>query len=258
MTQQHAVQRVSGGVPDWDRKAVAGPYLRQLRQQASFGTFHRGWVDGMFTELAAELRAAYDEDAGRAMVELERVFANIDQVARKARIAAQFSERDLSESQIARVLPRWQALTRPRILARVDTKVFADRGGRAIQGVVAGVGAVAGFGAEKVQHIRQASNQRREARIKQNEALRLEAIERLRQQDEQDKDDRRAKVADCAAPVVTADLPTLAPARERRLNGAAMQTSTFSTWLMLVVLSWFSLLWGALLSMPFGVGLGIL
>ena len=37
MTQYQAVQRTSRKVPYWDRKAIAAPYLIQLRQQAASG-----------------------------------------------------------------------------------------------------------------------------------------------------------------------------------------------------------------------------
>ena len=61
----------------------------------------------------------------------------------------------------------------------------------------------------------------------------------------------------------------LATARDRRqqqeaerftrpLDGRALRKSVVPTWLMLVSLSWVSLLWGALISAPVGIGLGIL
>lgn len=42
------------------------------------------------------------------------------------------------------------------------------------------------------------------------------------------------------------------------LNGRAMRGSVFLTWLGLVVCSWISLIWGALLSAPFGVGFAMM
>jgi heat shock protein HtpX len=50
----------------------------------------------------------------------------------------------------------------------------------------------------------------------------------------------------------TGTVPALA------LNGPALHKSVFGTWLMLVVLSWVSLIWGALISAPVGVGIGIM
>lgn len=44
----------------------------------------------------------------------------------------------------------------------------------------------------------------------------------------------------------------------RSLDGAALRRSILPTWLMLVGLSWVSLFWGALISIPIGVGFGIL
>jgi heat shock protein HtpX len=54
------------------------------------------------------------------------------------------------------------------------------------------------------------------------------------------------------------EVPTAAGSASRtQLNGRALRGSVFGTWLLLVVLSWFSLAWGAMISLPFGVGLGI-
>ncbi len=113
--------------------------------------------------------------------------------------------------------------------------------------------------------MRQASAQRAaertETRSKQNEALRLEAIERARQRAEQEAADQAAKAVPEVVPVAPSaesETSTVAPSRARRLNGAAMHSSTFPTWLMLVVMSWVSLLWGTLISLPFGVGFGML
>lgn len=43
----------------------------------------------------------------------------------------------------------------------------------------------------------------------------------------------------------------------RAIHGRALRKSIIPTWLGLVGLSWVSLIWGALISVPFGVGLGI-
>ncbi len=43
-----------------------------------------------------------------------------------------------------------------------------------------------------------------------------------------------------------------------RLKGSALRSSVVGTWLMLVILSWVALLWGAILSIPFGVGIALI
>jgi heat shock protein HtpX len=62
---------------------------------------------------------------------------------------------------------------------------------------------------------------------------------------------REALRATPATPKATAT----ASATGRLLDGRRMRGSILPTWLMLVGLSWVSLLWGALISAPFGVGL---
>jgi heat shock protein HtpX len=55
--------------------------------------------------------------------------------------------------------------------------------------------------------------------------------------------------------------PPPLPKRPRatgQLNATALRGSVFGTWLALVVFSWTSILWSALLTLPFGVGLAIL
>ena len=42
------------------------------------------------------------------------------------------------------------------------------------------------------------------------------------------------------------------------IDGKRLRGSVFGTWVMLVVLSWVALIWGALISLPFGIGFGIL
>ena len=161
MTQQQAAQRPPSTVPDWDRKAVARPYLRQLRQQAVFGSFDRQWVDATLTDLAAELRAVYNEqDADLALDGLERVFDNIDQVALAARAAAQLSDDDLARGQTAEIGGRWKAVTRPGFLAHLNGRVHAEHVKRAIHRLLTQAGATAMSGVAKVQQRRQVSVQR--------------------------------------------------------------------------------------------------
>lgn len=250
-------------LPEWDRKAVAAPYLKQLRQQASFGSFHERWVDGLLGDLASELRAVYDEqDADRALDSLDRVFANIDRVAREARAAAQISESALAEGQAASVRRRWKAVTRWRPFERFNLDTLRARSRDKMEGLSIRSELAAAVGVSKFQKVRQAAAQRaaerKEAHEKHQEELRLLDEERVRQREAWKLAELEAKTKADSEPIATSDVSALTPARPRRLNGAAMHTSTFPTWLMLVVLSWFSLLWGALISAPFGVGLGML
>ncbi|RUO98597.1 M48 family metalloprotease [Hyphomicrobium sp.] len=55
-------------------------------------------------------------------------------------------------------------------------------------------------------------------------------------------------------PVQTAQRSTDAPKTRARLNGRAMNKSTMGTWMALVALTWFGLVWNGIISMFFGVG----
>ena len=77
------------------------------------------------------------------------------------------------------------------------------------------------------------------------------AAERAAAQAARTRHETAAPAAEPAALPSTA-VPTLA------LDGRRLRRSVFGTWLTLVVLSWVSLLWGALISLPIGVGFGVL
>jgi hypothetical protein len=58
-------------------------------------------------------------------------------------------------------------------------------------------------------------------------------------------------------PVETPPTRSKSPPTRLRLNGRAMHKSAFPTWIFLVAMSWVALIWGAIISLPFGVGLAV-
>ncbi|WP_423415883.1 M48 family metalloprotease [Hyphomicrobium sp. B1] len=58
-------------------------------------------------------------------------------------------------------------------------------------------------------------------------------------------------------PVETPPTRSKSPPTRLRLNGRAMHKSAFPTWIFLVAMSWVALVWGAIISLPFGVGLAV-
>lgn len=58
-------------------------------------------------------------------------------------------------------------------------------------------------------------------------------------------------------PVQPSSTHTKAPPSRLRLNGRAMHKSAIPTWIFLVGMSWVALIWGAIISIPFGVGLAV-
>jgi heat shock protein HtpX len=57
--------------------------------------------------------------------------------------------------------------------------------------------------------------------------------------------------------VIESRLPATNAGQERQLNAGALRKSLLPTWLGLVVTSWFGLIWGALITLPFGIGLAV-
>ena len=55
----------------------------------------------------------------------------------------------------------------------------------------------------------------------------------------------------------TSEPTRVSPAAPLEIDGRKLRKSVIPTWLGLVVLSWVSLFWGALITVPFGIGLGI-
>lgn len=73
---------------------------------------------------------------------------------------------------------------------------------------------------------------------------------------EQEQAARAAHAQDMARNKTT-DSPDMVPGQTIALDGRRLRGSVVGTWLLLVVMSWVSLLWGAMISLPFGIGIGI-
>jgi heat shock protein HtpX len=220
----------AGRVPDWDRKAVARPYLIALREQAEHGAFDGEWVDALLQSLAAELRATYDsQDVNRALQGLERVFANIDAVAARARDDVGLSEAMLHPGAVTTISRRRRAAndanamesagSRVQRCLEVTTTWALSAAERAKEGLVTWWRGRMENWAEEAKHSSLAPTVNRTV-----------------------KQEPRSSVATAAG---------------RKLDGPALHKSIVPTWAMLVGLSWVSLLWGGFISLPFGVGIGI-
>lgn len=59
------------------------------------------------------------------------------------------------------------------------------------------------------------------------------------------------------APTRTAGVDAPRTLSRGAINGRALRKSVFPTWVMLVGCSWIALIWGAMITLPIGVGLGI-
>lgn len=103
-----------------------------------------------------------------------------------------------------------------------------------------------------------ALQQARAERTAKANDLRAQQIERQKQA-EADRAAAQAKVAAATARAASADAaPRTNTFQPHHLDGQRLRGSVVGTWLMLVVLSWVSLIWGALISLPFGIGAGVI
>lgn len=151
-------------------------------------------------------------------------------MALAARAAVQMSEDDLAPGQTAGIGGRLQAITRSSLFSNLNIHLAIERLSMAPQRVVARARSVpVSIANDIVRGIRAYREQ-----AQQVEALRLEAVARSRQRDEQAAAERAAQAKVDATPLTSADVATSTPAQARRLDGAAMRKSTFPTWLMLV------------------------
>jgi heat shock protein HtpX len=219
-----------GGVPDWDRKAVARPYLIALRQQAEHGAFDAEWVDAVLQSLVAELRETYhSQDVERALQGLNRVFANIEGVAARARQDAGMVEAALDPGAVTTITHRRRRVH--------DTDAFEPKHNRARDGLEDLIGWV------------------HSAALRTQDVLVTWWRGRLENWAEEAKHSSLAPTVH--RPAKQEPLLSVPTEPGYKLNGPALHKSIVPTWMMLVGLSWVSLLWGGFISVPFGVGIGI-
>ena len=124
------------------------------------------------------------------------MFANIDQMALAARAAVQMSEDDLALGQTAGIGGRLQAITRSSLFPNLNIHLAIERLSMAPQRVVARARSVPVSVANDI--VRGLRAYREQAQ--QVEALRLEAVARSRQRDEQAAAERAAQAKVDATP----------------------------------------------------------
>jgi len=220
-------------LPDWDRRGVAEPYLLELRRRAEHGAFHADDVDQVISAMVAELRATYEtQDVDRALQGLERVLANIDQIARERQntghgvspeYAALANEPLLGPAGQA-ALDKGLALGREALKPETLKRYGATAATTAVN-----VSAKAWDGAKQYAATRA-------------EKAKLAEAERAARAQVQRREYAERQAAHNAQPI----------------RYASLQKSVFPTWLGLVALSWLALIWTAILLVPFGVGIALL
>lgn len=208
--------------PDWDRKAVCASYLQALRKQAETGHLDPAWIDQLMTALVTELRSAYTpDDVERAVANLKPLLEAWEDYATKvAQLRSQVPA-------VGETLPE-------------DLQQSIARTRRTALGLRAALARLGNFIAEKERERRQHAAEGR---------ARAELLAR-RKAEPPEPFDRDEEEASSGQPEENA------PAR-LRIDGKALHGSLIPTWLGLVVLSWVSLAWGTLISIPFGVGIAL-
>lgn len=102
--------------------------------------------------------------------------------------------------------------------------------------------------AHAVRMVRDTANSAAQAK-----KVRAEAVEAARQASL-----ASTQTAQSQAPPDRHHVASMPPARTAKLDGDRMRGPVFGTWLMLVILSWVALVWGAILAVPFVGPFGIL
>lgn len=228
-------------VPEWDRKGIAAPYLTALRTEFASDHVSPDVLDELFIRLARELRAVYaDHDLDLALHGLDRLIDLHNQADRDRRgpvWRVEFSKRwhRISRAMTTPTLPPKLPPRKKRRRSQLQLALW-----EIIDWFFIGLELTQEYGKRALRWI---AESRRPTPPWQT-APRVEAAATLQTSSRSTSD-------------VPSEKATTAPPTQRVINGAALHRSIIPTWLGLVFLSWVSLFWGMLISLPFGVGLGI-
>lgn len=238
--------------PEWDRQAVAAPYLIALRQELASGQVSPDWLDALYRGLARELRTVYErQDLDVALQGLDRLISLHDQAER--------NRRDTEQPGLGKhpeIAKRWQRISRgetaqsapdrtlPPPLARRRKRrrsIWIDAYREITDWLAVGI-ELAHEGAKRA--LRWLAESRRPTPPLSRTVLKGEPVV-------------NSQTASRPTTETSNGTATNATEAKRVIDGAALHRSIIPTWLGLVAMSWVSLVWGMLISLPFGVGIGI-
>jgi heat shock protein HtpX len=269
---------------------VARSFFAQIAAQAELGSFDPGLLESLLQHLARELQAAHRaQDLGRALQRASATLAELDEYAAQVRererfnykpyttiaqviakraempevervaaaqssaLAAELVEKVAARYQSSRAAPAVQTTARPPVdkqpaypsvrvprALRTTTRrsVAVEKGSLACDAWNPNVSLAQGVASAFA--IRSIADATASLADGMRSAFGIPHAA--------ESGSRSVPVADAQPPE-----PTLEP-QHLALDGARLHKSVFPTWVALVALSWVSLIWGGLISAPFGVG----
>lgn len=284
MTAQAAQPRY----PDWDQKGIALPFVTALRKTIEAPQPVDGdWMDALLTQLSQQLYAVYrDQDVDRALQGMHKLMARYDQHEREchgaSRPPAGAAERwsritqtpyaDVPKAPPAQASPPQPSPKQPPPTQPHGTIVLNSGE------LILPLGAFVPDVAERVpphQPLAQPVNRPYAAVDAFGRVIAPPPAADMRGPRPTPAVQPLRNPPSPAARQPTPNPPAVVPSPKPqapntsaaptpaanphvgKLDAAAMDKSIVPTWLALVVLSWFSLAWGALISLPFGVGMAI-
>lgn len=221
-----------GQVPSWDPKAVAVDYLIEMKEAAQKGALDPRWLDEINRWLAHELRAVYSPgDAKRASDYLDPLMARIIQFGHDVE---RMKQKEMAPPHVSEAAARQPVPEPPQ---QAPVVLPPDNLNQSKSELTEALAAASASIPSKPQspspetntllaHIQQARSERTNPQYQaQSQAV-------------------RESLALSGAAIA--------------LDGRKLRKSAIPTWLALVGLSWVALLWGSLISAPFGVGVAII
>lgn len=235
-----------GRFPFWDPQGVAEPYLHDLRVQASWGGFDpdRPVFSGLIWALKTAYGTAYD------FKHISQELLDIDRAAKRARDAMKADPRLMpSLFDEATQPPAWVP---PVPESRRYPEATLGRDGAACPPSRLKSGTWSGpqtWGPEMPTAPEPSSRP-------VDPALKTTPAPVARLKDVKTTSEPADTTPTPVAPSPSAR-PTVIAKPKGKLHGARLYRSIAPTWFALVGFSWVALIWGAMISMPVGIGIGI-
>ena len=229
---------VAPRLPDWDQQGVVLPYVKALRKSIENPQPVDGdWLDGLLTQLSQQLYAVYrDQDVDRALNGMQRLMAIYDEHEHKCFGAAR---------PPASAAARWSRITRRPLATASQASPQTTRLPLATVTTLNRAAPIPLGNVVPAAH---------EHRPQPTRPLHNPPSPAARQ-----PTPNPIAPAPYGTPQTQAHVQQQtgrAPEAQGKLHVSKAE-SLFGTWIVLIIMSWISLGWGTLISLPFGVGFGL-
>lgn len=226
------------GLQKWDRKGAVNDYIQDLWDASSSGLFDTHWVDDVLDGMVDQLRFTY------AKRELNDILDGLEKYIEQLDARAEFIRGSKGEPKFIATRVWTKAISRQRV-ERYRPRRFA-----------------------RFAQWKEEFDARNET-FRQNRALDAEiragaALQKRQLRAEPTFEKSRPTTAPPAKgeaarakPAEVSRKPSIPATPIRKLDGSRLTRSIVPTWLCLIFLSWISLITGAILTMPVGVGAAV-